>query len=242
MPEFIMGRNPVIEALKAGRQVNKVFIAKGLHGIQDIIDQVKRKGILYEFLDRKELDRICRTGKHQGLIAALAPTTYVEVEDMIAAANAKNEKLFIILLDGLEDPHNLGAILRSADAVGVHGVVIPKRRAVPLTETVAKTSAGAVEYVPVARVGNLNDVIRKLKDSRVWVVGLDEQAEMEFTKADFKLPLALVIGGEGKGLSRLVKENCDFLVKIPMKGKITSLNASVSVAVVMYEVVRQRKN
>ncbi|OGC19911.1 23S rRNA (guanosine(2251)-2'-O)-methyltransferase RlmB [candidate division WOR-1 bacterium RIFOXYC2_FULL_37_10] len=240
MSEFILGKNSIIEALKSGRPINKIFIAKGLHGIEEVVNQVRQKKILYEFLDRSELDRIAKNAKHQGLIATVSPAIYVSVEEIMAVAESKKEPLFIILLDGLEDPHNLGAILRTADAAGAHGVVIPKRRAAPLTDTVSKSSAGAVEYVPVARVSNLNDVIRKLKDSRVWVVGLDEKADKEFTKADFKLPTALVVGGEGEGLSRLVKENCDYLVNLPMKGKISSLNASVSAAVVMYEVVRQR--
>src|SRR3989339_625933 len=240
MSEFILGKNSIIEALKSGRPINKIFIAKGLHGIEEVVNQVRQKKILYEFLDRSELDRIAKNAKHQGLIATVSPAIYVSVEEIMAVAESKKKPLFIILLDGLEDPHNLGAILRTADAAGAHGVVIPKRRAAPLTDTVSKSSAGAVEYVPVARVSNLNDVIRKLKDSRVWVVGLDEKADKEFTKADFKLPTALVVGGEGEGLSRLVKENCDYLVNLPMKGKISSLNASVSAAVVMYEVVRQR--
>ena len=240
MSEFILGKNSIIEALKSGRPINKIFIAKGFHGIEEVVNQVRQKKILYEFLDRSELDRIAKNAKHQGLIATVSPAIYVSVEEIMAVAESKKEPLFIILLDGLEDPHNLGAILRTADAAGAHGVVIPKRRAAPLTDTVSKSSAGAVEYVPVARVSNLNDVIRKLKDSRVWVVGLDEKADKEFTKADFKLPTALVVGGEGEGLSRLVKENCDYLVNLPMKGKISSLNASVSAAVVMYEVVRQR--
>ena len=242
---MIEGRHPVLESLKAKRPLNKIFLAKGL-GQHSVIAQIlhlsKSQGVAVEYVDRAALDRVSLTRTHQGVIAFAAAHKYVEVEDILAKAHAQGEPPFILLLDGIEDPHNLGAIIRTADAAGVHGVVIMKHRAVGLTAVVAKTSAGAVEHVPVARVTNLNDCIRKLKEQRIWVVGLDEGGEIDLNKADFKLPLALVIGGEGKGLSRLVRENCDFLVKIEMQGKINSLNASVAAAVVMYEVVRQRKS
>ena len=242
MPEYIVGRNPVLEALKSGRSINKILLSKTSHGTEEIIRLAKSKGVVFEFVERSVLDRGARDTKHQGVVAFVSPAKYVEIEDLLAIAQSKNEMPFIVLLDGVEDPQNLGAILRTAESAGVHGVIIPKRRAASPNETVSKTSAGAVEYIPIARVNNLNEAIRKLKDNRVWIFGLDEDAETEFTKADFKLSLGLVLGGEGKGLSRLVKENCDFLVKIPMFGKIPSLNVSVSAALAMYEVVRQRRN
>jgi 23S rRNA (guanosine2251-2'-O)-methyltransferase len=245
MSDLIEGRHPVLESLKAKRPINKIFLARGL-GQHSVIAQIlhlsKQQGVVVEYVDRAALDRVSLTRTHQGVVAFAAAHKYVEVEDILAKAHAQGEPPFILLLDGIEDPHNLGAIIRTADAAGVHGVVIMKHRAVGLTAVVAKTSAGAVEHVPVARVTNLNDCIRKLKEQRIWVMGLDEKGELELTRADFKLPLALVIGGEGKGLSRLVRENCDFLVRIDMRGKINSLNASVAAAVVMYEVVRQRKS
>jgi len=246
MSDLIEGRHPVLESLKAGRPINKIMLANNT-GRNDILAEImhlsKQKGIRVEYVEKTALDRLSETGgKHQGIIAYAAAHQYVEVEDILASAHAKSEAPFIILLDGIEDPHNLGAIIRTADAAGAHGVVILKHRAVGLTSIVAKASAGAVEHVPVARVNNLNDCIRKLKEQRIWVMGLDEAGEIDIKKADFKLPLALVIGREGAGLSRLVKENCEMLIKIPMKGKINSLNASVAAGVVMYEVVRQRSN
>jgi len=245
MSDLIEGRQPVLECLKAQRPINKILLAKNIerHGaIAQILHLSKQSGLVVEFVDQKALDRLSLSGRHQGVMAFTAAHKYTEIEDILAAAHAKDQPLFLILLDGIEDPNNLGAIIRTADAAGAHGVVTLKHRAVGLTAAVARSSAGAIEHMPVARVTNLNDCIRKLKEQRVWVAGLDEQAEIEFTRADFKLPLALVVGGEGKGLSRLVKENCDFLVKIDMAGKINSLNASVAAAVVMYEVVRQRKS
>jgi 23S rRNA (guanosine2251-2'-O)-methyltransferase len=174
------------------------------------------------------------------VIAFASAKGYVDIHDLIDISRSKNEPAFYVMLDGLEDPHNLGAIIRTADAAGVHGVIIPERRSVGLTETVTKVSAGAIEYVPVARVVNLNNAIRTLKENDVWVIGVDEDSKKPYTEIDFTLPTALVIGGEGKGISRLVKENCDEVVSIPMKGKISSLNASVAAGVVMYEVLKQR--
>lgn len=242
MSEQIFGRNPVLEALKAGRSINRILLSRTSHGTEEIVKLAKSKGVIFEFVDRSVLDRGAHDTKHQGVIAFVSPAKYVEIEDLLAIAKSKNEVPFIVLLDGIEDPQNLGAILRTADAAGVHGVIIPKRRAASPNETVAKTSAGAVEHVPIARVNNLNDAIKKLKDNRVWIFGLDEDASKEYTKEDFKISLGLVLGSEGDGLSRLVKENCDFLIKIPMFGKISSLNVSVSAAITMYEVVRQRKS
>jgi 23S rRNA (guanosine2251-2'-O)-methyltransferase len=245
MSDLIEGRHPVLERLKANKPINKIILAKTA-GHSDIIDEIvrlaKQNRVVFEFVDKQALDRVSLTRKHQGVIALAAAHEYVEVEDLLSAAHAKGEPPFIILLDGIEDPHNLGAIIRTADAAGAHGVVILKHRAVGLTSVVSKVSAGAIEHISVARVNNLNDVIKKLKEQRLWIVGLDEAGDMELSKVDFKLPVALVIGKEGKGLSRLVKENCEMLVRIPMKGKINSLNASVAAGVVMYEVVRQRNS
>jgi len=241
MSEMLIGRQPVLEALKAKKPVNRILLSKAAGGLTEIINLAKRAGVIFEFVDKKALDRASQSQKNQGVVAIVAAHEYVEVEDILAAAQARDQLPFIILLDQIEDPHNLGAIIRSAEGAGAHGVVTLKRRAVGLTETVSKTSAGALMHLPVARVNNLNDVILKLKEQRIWIFGLDEEGEAPFGKADYKLPLALVIGGDGKGLSRLVRENCDFLVKIPMHGKVNSLNASVAAAIVMFEVARQRE-
>lgn len=240
MENFIYGRNPIIEALRVKRPLNKLLISKGARGVFDVIGMAKNNGVNYEFVERSVLDRVCRNTKHQGVLAYVSAAGYIDIEDIMAEAAQKSENPFIVILDGIEDPHNFGAIIRTSDCAGAHGIVFPKRRAAPVTQVVAKTSAGAVEHVKIARVANINDTIRRLKEQRVWVVGLDENAEMEYTKADFKLSTAIVLGGEGKGLPDLVKRNCDFLVKIPMKGSVHSLNASVAAAVVMYELLRQR--
>ncbi|KAF0133964.1 MAG: RNA methyltransferase [Candidatus Saganbacteria bacterium] len=245
MSDLIEGRQPVLEALKAERPINKIQFAENIgrnDAILRIIDLAKQHSVRIEYVKRSSLDQLCSGRNHQGVIALTAAHEYAELDDLLAAASKKNELPFLVLLDGLEDPQNLGAIIRTADAAGAHGVVITKHRAVGLTAVVAKTSAGAIEHVPVARVNNLNDCIRELKEKRVWVFGLDEKGETNISKADFKLPLALVLGKEGAGLSRLVKENCEMLVSIPIKGKVNSLNASVAAAVAMYEVVRQRQN
>ncbi len=237
---IVYGRNPVAEAVKSGRQIDKIVVAKETEGsINKILGEAKEKGIQIRFVDRAALDKTCQSKSHQGIMAHVAPVAYREIEDMIALAKEKDEDIFLILLDGMEDPHNLGAIIRSADAAGAHGVIIPNRRAVGLTETVAKASAGAIEYVPVAKVANITQTIEKLKKMGIWVGAVDMDGE-EFTKRDLKGNIALVIGGEGQGVGKLVKETCDFVVSMPMKGKVTSLNASNAAAVMMYEVVRQR--
>lgn len=177
---------------------------------------------------------------HQGVIALVPPFEYVEVDDILEEARKRKEEPFILILDGIEDPHNLGSIIRTAETAGVHGIIIPKRRAAGVNSTVAKTSAGAVEYMKIARVNNINDTIRELKDKGIWICGTDMQTDTVYYNQDYKMPIAIVIGNEGKGMSRLTKENCDFLVKIPMKGKISSLNASVSAGIIMYEVVKSR--
>ncbi len=180
-------------------------------------------------------------GRHQGVIAIVPPYEYAEVEDILDEAKCRKEEPFILILDGIEDVHNLGSIIRTAETAGVHGIIIPKRRAVAVNSTVSKTSAGAVEYMKIARVNNINETIRNLKEQGIWICGTDMDTKVEYTSQDYNMPLALVIGSEGSGMSRLTKENCDFIVKIPMKGKINSLNASVSAGIVMYEVLRNRK-
>jgi 23S rRNA (guanosine2251-2'-O)-methyltransferase len=192
-------------------------------------------------VDRANLDKLATDAPHQGVIAYAAPKEYVEVEDILAHAKAKGEDPFIVMLDEINDPHNLGAIIRTIDAAGAHGVIIPQRRSVPLTATVAKSSAGAIEYVPVARVTNLDQTIRQLKEQGLWVVGADMDGSEVYWQANLKGPLLMVIGGEGKGIGRLIKERCDLIVRLPMAGRVGSLNASVAAALLIYEVVRQRE-
>lgn len=240
--EIIFGRNSVMEALKSGRSINKILLAKGEKqgSIKEVIGLAKEKRIILQEVEINKLDLIVKGMKHQGVIAYGSPVDYVEIEDILQRASDLGQPPFIVLLDELEDPHNLGAILRTADAAGVHGVLIPKRRSCPLSATVAKTSAGAVEYVPVARIGNIAQTIKELKKMGMWVVGADMDGEKNYYEADLTGALVLIIGGEGKGISRLTKEQCDFLVKIPMSGKINSLNASVAGAVLMFESLKQR--
>ncbi len=235
------GRNAVLEALKSGRSIDKLFIQDGqLQGsIQQIIYEAKQEKIVIQRVNKQKLDALSITGNHQGVIAYVAAYNYVEVEDILQIAKEKEESPFILLLDEISDPHNLGAILRTANAAGVHGVIIPKRRAVGLTATVAKVSAGAIEYVKVARVSNLVQTIEELKKQGLWMVGSDMDGEVMYTM-NITGPIGIVIGNEGEGISRLVKEKCDFIAKIPMYGKISSLNASVASSLMMYEVVRQR--
>ena len=239
----IEGRNAVIELLETDRDINKILVAKGeRHGsIHKIIAMAKKRKIVISELEKNKLNQIAQTENHQGVIAIVPPYNYCEVEEIIEDAKKKQQMPFLLILDGIEDPHNLGSIIRTAETAGVHGIIIPKRRAVSVNSTVSKVSCGAVEYMKIARVNNLNETIRYLKEQEIWICGTDMDTKVEYTKQDYKMPLALVIGSEGFGMSRLVKENCDFLVKIPMKGKITSLNASVSAGIVMYEVIRQRK-
>ncbi len=239
----IEGRNAVIELLESGRDINKILIAKGeRHGsINKIIAMAKERKILLSEIERNKLNQIAESQNHQGVIAIVPPFNYCEVEDILELAKQKQEMPFILLLDEIEDPHNLGSIIRTAETAGVHGIIIPKRRAASVNSTVSKVSAGAVEYMKIARVNNLNETIHYLKKQGLWICGTDMNTDVIYTKQDYKIPLAIVIGSEGFGMNRLVKENCDFLVKIPMKGRITSLNASVSAGIIMYEVLRQRK-
>lgn len=242
MEDMIAGRHSVLEALKSGRSINKIWIAENAqkHQIQPIVAEAKNIGIVVQFVDKRKLDQMVENVPHQGIVAQVAAYDYVEVDDILERARAKGQAPFILLLDEIEDPHNLGSILRTADCAGVHGVIIPKRRSVGLTATVSKTSAGAVEYVPVAKVTNLAQTIEELKEKGVWIAGADVQAAGSLYQTDFTLPIAIVIGNEGKGIGRLIKEKCDFRVQLPMYGQINSLNASVAASLFMYEVVRQR--
>ncbi|WP_442955851.1 23S rRNA (guanosine(2251)-2'-O)-methyltransferase RlmB [Paenibacillus sp. y28] len=240
--EYIAGRHAVMEALRSGRTINKIWIAESAqkHQVQGIIQEAKKNGLIVQSADKRKLDQLVPDVQHQGVVAQVASQRYYEVDELLALAKERNEQPFLLLLDEIEDPHNLGSILRTADCTGVHGVIIPKRRAVGLTATVSKTSAGAVEYVPVARVTNLAQTIDRLKEEGVWVAGADVDARQSVYQSDFTMPLAIVIGNESKGMGRLIKEKCDFLVKLPMSGSINSLNASVAAGVLMYETVRQR--
>jgi 23S rRNA (guanosine2251-2'-O)-methyltransferase len=241
--EYLAGKHPILEAMKAGRSINKIFMSNQAQRnlVQPIIDEAKARGIVVQQVDKSKLDRLVPDLQHQGVVAQAAAVAYAEVEDMLARAAARGETPLIVLLDELEDPHNLGSILRSADCTGVHGVIIPKRRSAGLTAVVAKTSAGAVEYVPVARVANLVQTMEKLKAAGLWIAGADGGAKEGFYETNLTGPLAIVIGNEGQGLSRLVRERCDFILSLPMVGQINSLNASVATGIILYEVVRQRQ-
>lgn len=237
----VEGRNAVLEAFRSGRAIDKVFVLDGCQDgpIRTIVREAKKHGSLINFVSRERLNQISETGKHQGVVAYAAAYEYAQIEDMLELAKQKGEDPFLILLDNIEDPHNLGAIIRTANTAGAHGVIIPKRRAVGLTATVAKTSAGALNYTPVAKVTNLVKTMEELKDKGIWFVCADMDGEPMY---DLELtgPIGLVVGSEGDGVSRLVKENCDFVAGIPMQGEITSLNASVAAGVLAYEIVRQR--
>lgn len=238
----IEGRIPVLEALRAGREINKLLVAKGAKegSIREVLGVAREAGVIVQEVDRARLDQLSEGRNHQGVIAMVAAHNYAEVDDILAAAQAKGEDPLILVLDGIEDPQNLGSLLRTADAAGAHGVIIPERRAAGLTETVAKVSAGAVEYVPVARVTNIGRTLDDLKEKGVWVVGTHQDAKELYHQARLTGPLAVVIGNEGKGIGRLVSEKCDFMVRLPMVGHVTSLNAAVAGAILIYEIRRQR--
>ncbi len=242
MSEYIVGKNPVLEALRSGRPINKIWIAEGSQKgtTGQVMVLAKEAGVTVQIVPRKKLDQAAEGESHQGVLAFIAAHQYAEIEDLLRRAEEAGEPPFLIILDEVEDPHNLGSVLRTADATGVHGVIIPKRRSAGLTSTVAKASAGAIEYVPVARVVNIAQTIDLLKERNIWVVGTDASGKEEFREARLDMGIALVIGSEGKGMSRLVKEKCDFTVQLPMVGHVTSLNASVAAALLMYEVYRQR--
>ena len=236
------GRNALTEALRSGRTIDKVFIASGEtdQGLQRLAAQAKEAGAVVVPVDRRKLDAMSTTRAHQGVIALAAATEYFTIDDILQTAADRGEAPLIVICDELSDPHNLGAILRSAECAGAHGVIIPKRRSVGLTATVAKASAGAVEYMKVARVTNINSTIEELKEKGVWVFGTAAEGSIPMYQADLTIPAAIVIGSEGDGMNRLVRKNCDVIVHIPMKGKITSLNASCAATILLYEAVRQR--
>ena len=238
----VEGRNAVLELLESDRDINKIFISDGeKHGsINKIIALAKEKKVIINEVSKTKLNQMSQTENNQGVIAIVPPFNYCEIDDILDLAKNRNEKPFVLILDGIEDPHNLGSIIRTAETAGVHGIIIPKRRAANVNSTVAKVSAGAVEYMKIARVNNISDAINTLKENDIWICGTDMNTDKYYYDEDFTGGIGIVIGSEGYGMSRLVKENCDFLVKIPMKGKITSLNASVSAGIVMYEVVKQR--
>lgn len=237
----IEGRNAVIEAFRSGKTIDKLYVLDGCKDgpVMTIIREAKKTDTIIRYVDREILDRLSKTGHHQGVVANAAAYNYAEVEDILNAAREKGEPPFVFILDGIEDPHNLGAIIRTANLAGAHGVIIPKRRAVGLTATVAKTSAGALNYTPVAKVTNLSATIEELKKEGLWFVCADMGGETMYN-LNLTGPIGLVIGNEGEGVSRLVKEKCDYVASIPMKGNIDSLNASVAAGVLAYEIVRQR--
>ena len=238
--DVVAGRNAVLELLKSDKDINKLFIERGeRHGsINEIIAKAKEEKVVIVEVDRSKLDQMAEN--HQGVVAVVPPFNYCEVEEILEVAKEKGEDPFVLILDGIEDPHNLGSIIRTAETAGVHGIIIPKRRTVTVNSTVTKVSTGATSYVKIARVTNINETIRKLKDSGLWVIGTDGDAKTVYYNQDLKGPLAIIIGSEGFGMSKLVKENADILIKIPMKGNITSLNASVAAGIIIYEAVKQR--
>lgn len=239
--ELIMGRHPVNEAFNSGRKINNVWINKESQGLsKSLLDQIAERGMTIQYVPRKKLDQLVQSSQHQGIVASVAAYEYSEMNDLFDIASKRGEQPFFILLDGVEDPHNLGSVLRTADAAGVHGVIIPKRRAVGLTQAVAKASTGAIEYIPVVKVTNLARTMDELKDRGVWFMGTAADGDQDYRQATCDMPLCLVMGNEGKGISRLTREKCDFLVRIPMVGKVTSLNASVAAGLLMYEVYRKR--
>ena len=238
----VEGRNSVLELLESGKDINKIYVTRGeKHGsINKILGIAKERRIIVVEKDKRQMDEMAQEDNYQGVIAIVPPFEYVEIQDILQNAAEKNEDPFVLILDGIEDPHNLGSIIRTAETAGVHGIIIPKRRAVSVNSTVNKASAGAVEHMKIARVTNITDAIDELKRVGLWICGTDINAEKYYYNQDLTGPLGIVIGNEGKGISEKVKKNCDFNVKIPMKGKITSLNASVSTGIIVYESVKQR--
>lgn len=239
----IEGRNAVLELLGSGRDINKIFITRGeRHGsISKIIAKAKENKVILVEKDKRQMEEMAQTPNYQGVIAMVPPFVYCEIEDILEEAKQKGEDPFILLLDGIEDPHNLGSIIRTAETAGVHGIIIPERRAAGVTATVAKVAAGAIEYMKIARVTNLTDTMNRLKDQGIWICGTDLQTNINYDKQNYQGPLGIVIGNEGKGISEKVRKNCDFLVKIPMKGRVNSLNAAVATGIIVYEAAKQRK-
>ena len=238
--DYIYGRNPVLEVLKTDREVKEVYLQDGrLKGnVSEIISLAKKKNLKINKVDKSYLDKLSKNGVHQGIAISVGEYKYSSVDEILAYAESKEEEAFVLILDEIEDPHNLGAIARTAEAAGAHGLIIPKRRSASVTETVYKASAGAVEHIRIAQVTNLTQTIKDLKDKGMWIYGTDVDGELYYN-TDISGSVGLVIGNEGKGMSRLVKENCDFLLKIPMRGKVDSLNASNAASILIYEVIRQ---
>ena len=238
----IEGRNAIIELLESGKDINKIYILKGERtgSINKIIAMAKEQKVVLVEKDKNQMEKMAQTENYQGVIAIVPPFEYCEVEDILEYAKERKENPFVLILDGIEDTHNLGAIIRTAETAGVHGIIIPKRRSASVNSTVAKVACGAVEYMKIARVNNINDCINKLKDAGIWICGTAVDAEEYYFNQDLKGPLGIVIGNEGKGMTELVKKNCDFLVKIPVMGNVQSLNASVSTGIIAYEAVKQR--
>ena len=242
LQDQVEGRNAVIELLESGKHINKIFITRGeKHGsINKIIAIAKERKVIIVEKDRRQMEQMAQTENYQSVIAIVPPFEYCEIEDIIEQANQKQEEPFILILDGIEDPHNLGSIIRTAETAGIHGVIIPKRRSASVNSTVNKVSCGAVEHMKIARVTNISDEIEKLKKLGLWICGTDINAEKYYYNQDLTGPIGIVIGNEGNGISEKVKKHCDFLVKIPMKGKVNSLNASVSAGIIIYDVFKQR--
>ena len=242
MAEYVWGRYPVLEALRSRRRVHRVLIAQGPRdpALTQIQDQARRVGVTVETVSRRRLDDLSKGGNHQGVLALTAPREYADLDDILARAEARGEEPLLVVLDAIQDVQNLGSLIRTAEAVGAHGIVIPEHRAAGLTPAVDKTSAGAVEFLPVARVTNLNRMLDDLKRKGIWCIGLDGDAETTYDKANLKGPIALVVGNEAKGISRLTRQHCDLLIRLPMRGHVGSLNAAVAGSVALYEIVRQR--
>ena len=239
--EIIGGKNPVLEALRADRDINKIWVAEGVQkrSITELLQLANERKVIVQFVPKKKIDGLTDSN-HQGVAAAVAAYNYAELDDLFKVAESRTEDPFFLILDELEDPHNLGSIMRTADAVGAHGLIIPKRRAVGLTAVVAKSSTGAIEHIPVVRINNLSQIVDELKKRGVWIAGTDAKESVDYRQMDASLPLAVIIGSEGKGMSRILREKCDFLYQLPMVGHVTSLNASVAASLLMYEVYRKR--
>jgi 23S rRNA (guanosine2251-2'-O)-methyltransferase len=242
MADYIWGRYPVLEALRSKRRVHRIMIAQGPtdSALTRVLDEARRIGVPVERVNRRQLDDISTGGNHQGIVAVTAPRQYAELDDILQRAANQQEDPLVVVLDAIQDVQNLGSLIRTAEAIGAHGVVIPEHRAAGLTPTVDKTSAGAVEFLPVARVTNLTRTLEELKRAGLWCIGLDGEADTRFDQANLKGPLALIVGSEGKGISRLVREHCDLLVRLPMRGHVSSLNAAVAGSIALYEIWRQR--
>ena len=242
MEDLVLGRNSVFELLESGKDINKIYVTKGeKHGsINKIIAIAKQKGIIIVEKDKRKMDEMAKNQNYQGVIASVPPFEYCEIEDVLEEAKRKNEDPFVLILDGIEDPHNLGSIIRTAETAGVHGIIIPERRAAAVNSTVSKVSSGALEYMKIARVTNISNALQKLKDAGLWICGTHINTDKYYYQQDLTGPIGIVIGNEGTGMSDKVTKNCDFLVKIPMKGKVTSLNASVSTGIIVYETLKQR--